>query len=162
MRRLAIAVIVLIVVALSFRGSAQVPGYPSGCAKCFVTGYNDFISDGAVAQPTTTLSRSNPNGYYTAGWGFQCDSGQPADRIDVFYRGDDGYFVPVSSALWANLPRWDVVAAYAQYCPSVSSQSGYQAYFNVAAIPAGERDLIINIWKAPYFAQAQTHVTIVP
>ena len=89
----------------------QVPGFPNSCAKCGVISYVDVPSDGtAVMQGALFL----------AGWGFECESGQAVDRVDVFYQSDNGDFVPAGGAgvhgngeLYAGLYRPDVQAAFA-------------------------------------------------
>src|SRR3990170_6765099 len=66
----------------------QVPGFPNNCPKCGVVSYVDLPNDGATAT----------EGLYIAGWGFECESGAAADRVDVFYQGDDGVFVPAGGS----------------------------------------------------------------
>lgn len=134
---------------------AQIPGYPNGCARCGVISYVDLPSDSA-----TVLQGA----IYIAGWGFECESGTAADRVDVFYQGDDGWYVPAGGAgnhgngdLYLGVARPDVQAAYAGYCPGVTGTSGWHFYFT-QALPLGTRQLAINVWRGPY---VQTHFRIV-
>ena len=84
----------------------QVPGFPNSCAKCGVISYVDVPSDGtAVMQGALFL----------AGWGFECESGQAVDRVDVFYQADNGDSCPpeaLASTVTANSMR----ASIARMC----------------------------------------------
>jgi hypothetical protein len=129
----------------------QVPGFPNNCAKCGVISYVDIPSDG-----TGVLQGS----LYLAGWGFECESGQAVDRVDVFYQSDNGDFVPAggagahgNGALYASLVRPDVKAAFGAHCPNLGGTSGWHFYFT-KSVPPGVRQLAINVWRGAYF---QTH-----
>lgn len=137
----------------------QVPGYPNGCARCGVFSYVD------VPSVETTVSQG---AIYLAGWGFECESGSPADRVDVFYQGDDGWYVPAGGAgnhgngdLYFGVPRPDVQAAYTGSCPNVTTQSGWHFYFT-QPVPLGTRQLAINVWRGPYFQTHYRTVTVLP
>lgn len=135
--------------------SAQIPGYLNGCSTCAVYGWVDTPGD------NTTLDRAQP--YYIGGWGFQCYTGQPVDRVDVFYAGDDGFdHVVLGSSIVDYGYRGDVNAAYSGTCPAVSTASvGFSAVFPVADIPAGTRLVKFNLWRGPYYEQRQRTYTFV-
>lgn len=110
-----------------------------------------------VPAPETLLSADG----LLAGWGFECYTGAATDRVDVWYQGDDGNFVPVqtpgAATLYPGLYRPDVRAAFAGACPNVTPWVGWHVYVH-APIPSGRRTLAINVWRGPYY---QTHVRTV-
>lgn len=138
-------------VVASIGVAAQVPDYQNGCARCGITSFIDYPASNASADS---------GAIYLAGWGFECESGRAADRVDVFYRGNDGNFVPAggagthgNGALYWGIGRPDVQNAFRQHCPSVTANVGWHFYFTTP-LPAGARELAINVWYGPY---RQTH-----
>src|SRR5258708_26281246 len=62
------------------------------CMLCGVDGSVDY------AGPVS-------GGVLVAGWGLECVSGQPVDRVDIWYQGDDGFFHGgPPSAQWLRAP----------------------------------------------------------
>jgi hypothetical protein len=135
----------------------QVPGYPNNCTRCGVISYVDIPANGAGVVEGSL---------YIAGWGFECESGQPADRVDVFYQGDNGDYVPAGGAgahgngdLYQGLARPDVQAAFRGHCPTLGGYTGWHFYFT-HAVPPGTRQLAINVWRGAYFQTHYRTVTI--
>lgn len=134
----------------------QVPGYPNGCATCGVVAAIDVPALPIGALPAV------PSTFLIAGWGFECESGAPVDRVDVFYSGDDGFF---KAAPWWLLhldfivPRPDVQAAFVVACPAVARETGWQlTVFD--AVPRGVRVLRVNIWRGAYMTQLTRTVAV--
>lgn len=133
---------------------AQVPSYPTGCPRCGVISYVDLPQDGATVSQTS---------FYLAGWGFECESGRAAHRVDVFYEGDDGYFHPLvpQGTLYWGLSRPDVRNAYAAHCPNVPDTTGWHVYLTNPP-PLGTRRITVNVWREPYFEGHTRTITVVP
>jgi hypothetical protein len=103
-----------------------------------------------------------------AGWGFECTSGGAVDRVDVWYRGDDGQFYPVpppvgytllvNATYGVSIQRPDVHDAYAGACPNVTQDEGYQQYL-ATPIPAGPRDIWVVSWRGPLYTTQQFHLS---
>lgn len=154
--RLLPAVVFAALLAFVLPVSAQVPGYPNGCTNCGIASFIDFPVSGERSQ----------DGFYIAGWGFECGSGMPANRVDVYYQGDDGFFKPAGGAgsngngsLHYGLRRPDVRAVYQPYCPTLTDRSGWHFYFN-APVPHGTRAFVVNVWYGPYMQQHKLTLTI--
>lgn len=122
--------------------------FKQGCPTCGVHGYVDFPSSGV------TLMR---NGIMFAGWGFECVTGKPIDRIDVSYEVADGAggWQPLKQADWAlhfgAIERPDVVNAFANVCPSVPVKSGWWLQITNPPPPGARRvmlKLYSGIWHA--------------
>lgn len=157
-RRLSLAV-GLVALAFLAPAAAQIPGYPNGCATCAVYGWIDSPAQGAI--PTVSQSKV----WVIGGWGFQCYNGQPADRVDVAYRGDDGYFHGAFGT-W-NLTfgeRPDVTYAYGGLCPNMTNTLvGFSALYGYASrIPLGEREVSIGVWRGPYYELHTRRINVVP
>ena len=126
---------------------AQVPGFPNGCRDCVVYSYVDDAPDGATVAAA---------GLTFEGWGFECNSGQGIDRVDVWFQDYEGIYHPLEQgdgALTHGIYRPDVRAHYAPYCPNVTGDSGWRLTLNNPP-PTGLRRLVINVWRGPIF---QTH-----
>lgn len=136
-----------VVAALTTASAAQVPGSPFGsCDRCFLVSWVDVPAD--AASPTASRSA----GFIAAGWGFVCEGGAPADRIDVFYQKDDGYFTPLrqpGGATFYALERPDVAAAYAPYCPRVNDYTGWHLWVTNMP-PVGTRQVMFVVWRGPH------------
>jgi hypothetical protein len=133
--------LILAVLLASVPLAAQVPGYPTGCPRCGVVSYIDWIA------PTT-------EGLTIAGWAFECQGGTPADRVDVFYRADSGYFVPVAAHLLNfSIYRPDVANAFRGAC-ATPDNAGFGTVID-GYLPSGARDVAINVWRGPY---VNTHI----
>lgn len=131
-------------------GGQEVPGgkgsFP-GCKTCGVYSYVD------LPAPEVTVSATN---FVVAGWGFECFSGQAADRVDVFYQDYDGYWVPllqpVTALNYGSVDRPDVQRAFKPFCPNVPGVTGW--HMNVVNAPLGLRRFQFNVWRGPYY---ETH-----
>lgn len=134
-------------------GRAQVPGYPTGCARCSVISYVDL----PAAEATVSASD-----FVLHGWGFECESGRPADRVDVFVQDYRGYWRPLKAPAldYGSIMRDDVQQAYAPYCPSVASNTGWS--LRVPDAPLGLRRVQINVWRGPYYEVHRRTYLIVP
>lgn len=119
------------------------------CPSCVVQSYVDIPA--ANAQPT--VGSYQPWG--VAGWGFLCESGIATHRVDLFYRGDDGYDHPIAYAALTNywdINRPDVVTAFVGTCPNVYGHwTGYTVQIAGGAVPPGTRLITVNVWVEPYF-----------
>lgn len=147
----------VLIVLLTTVASAQIPGYPNGCARCGVYGYVDTPAAPDTSIPTVTGE------WVIAGWGFECESGDAVDRVDLWSSDDDGYFKPVPywlTRLEPGIERPDVAAAFVSHCPRVSYRSGYGVYIQAGAVPAGTRVIIINAWRGPYYSQQRRIVVV--
>jgi hypothetical protein len=94
--------------------------FKKACPTCGVHGYVDYPESGA------TLARA---GSVIAGWGFECVSGRPVDRVELWYETSDGSrFLPLKQADYAliagTIGRPDVRTAFAPYCPNTSERGG--------------------------------------
>ncbi len=135
--------------------NAQIPGLPNGCPTCGVYSYVD------LPGPEVTVSASS---FTLQGWGFECFSGAPADRVDIHYQDYDGYWKPLlqpQTALnYGSVSRPDVQMAYRPYCPNVPGVTGW--YLNVTNAPLGLRRFQINVWRGPYYEVHRRTYLIVP
>jgi hypothetical protein len=98
-----------------------------------------------------------------AGWGFVCEGGGPADRVDVFYQQDNGYFTPLrqpAGSMFYALERPDVSAAYAPYCPKVNDYTGWHLWVTNLP-PAGTRQILFVVWRGAHRENHYRTVTIV-
>ena len=149
---------VIVAVGLFSQGAiAQVPGYPNGCLKCGVYSYIDTPADPMAALPILT------NDIVIEGWGFECESGQPANRVDVWYSDASGVFTNVDYRRVTLIPgytRADVFEGFRSHCPNVSGVTGFSAVVEAGAVPIGTRVLIINVWRGPYYQQSRRVVVI--
>lgn len=143
----------LLALSFTFGAHAQTPNPAPGCANCGMRSYVDI--------PGT---RDAHGGLFIAGWGFECASGQPADRVDVWWQQDDGFFAPAGGAgthgnglLTYGLYRPDVLQHYAPYCPASNGMVGWHFYFT-AQVPPGTRQVKINVWRGPFM---ETHTRVV-
>lgn len=136
-------------------GSGDRGSFP-GCPTCGVYSYVDL----PVAE--MTVSASN---FTLQGWGFECYSGVPADRVDLYYQDYDGLWHPLKQAagtLWFGyVPRPDVAAAYRSSCPNVSDTTGWGLTV-MNPPPVGLRRIQINVWHGPYFESHRRTYLIVP
>jgi hypothetical protein len=121
--------------------------FKKACPTCGVHGYVDYPESGA------TLARA---GSVIAGWGFECVSGRPVDRVELWYETSDGSrFLPLKQADYAliagTIGRPDVRNAFAPYCPNTSSEAGWWLQVTNPP-PAGARRVLIKLWYGPYHA----------
>jgi hypothetical protein len=115
--------------------------FQPGCPSCGVHAAIDWVQNADVDGVTRPI---------VAGWGFECVSGQPVDRVDVFaLRGSTGTALAVDLR-WQQIPRPDVQAASVVGCPRVTRESGFGVVV-LGAIPEGTTALRINVWRGPYF-----------
>ena len=128
--------------------------FAPGCPSCGVHAYVDLPHSGSELSLSTII----------AGWGFECVSGQPIDRVDVWYE-EDGFWVPIKQAdgvLNFNvIARPDVQTAYRAYCPNVALTSGWWMQLSTLP-PAGARRVSFTIWRGPYYARIVRTYTVRP
>ncbi len=112
------------------------------CMLCGVDGSVDY------AGPVS-------GGVLVAGWGLECVSGQPVDRVDIWYQGDDGFFhgVPASAQWLGAVGRPDAVNYMAwKGCPQGAHlYNGFHVFIATQHVPAGKRRVMVNLWRGPYF-----------
>lgn len=150
MKHLLLAVCVLVPSAVS----AQVPDLPSGaCARCGVYAYADNLE---LENVPVVNVRDNDGYWQIDGWGFECVSGHPIDRIDVWYLVPDatmrggGYWVSALNTYpSAYGPRPDVVDAYKAWCPSLAfrADAGFSALYKLGRIPLGVQTIRLIFWR---------------
>ena len=157
MERLGVALACLVTVAPAFgqafdgsRGS-----FP-GCPLCGVFSYVD------APAAEQTISASN---FIIQGWGFECVSGRPVDRVDVHYQNYAGYWVRLPqdpSALdYGSVARPDVRSAYQSACPTVPAHAGWTLAVTNPP-PLGLRRIAVLVWRGPYVEQHFRTYLIVP
>lgn len=148
MRKGFFAVVVLLTLATSANaqiGTGKRGSFP-GCPTC---GVLSAIDTPTAASPSPTV----PSGaFYIAGWGFECFSGAATNRVEVYYRNDDGEMVVAKTTLIKGLARMDVQRAFSGECV-VPWDSGFHLYFHTP-LPRGQREIYINVWRGAYY---ETH-----
>jgi hypothetical protein len=139
--------------------SAQAPwgarGSFPGCPDCGVWSWVDDPAD-----QVTVSTRA----FVIQGWGFECVSGRPVDRVDVWYQDYNGAWQPLkqaqealaAGAVW----RGDVVQFGPTVgCPNVAANTGW--VLSVTGMPLGLRRVRIVAWKGPYFeAHTRTYLVV--
>lgn len=147
MKRLVFAVVALGLLVAS-PASAQVPGYPNGCATCYINGFMDLPS-------ATQVVTVNPGAQFgAAGWSYFCFDGQGADRYDAWWYDDQGFGHPIApSAVHVyTFDRADVRAAFKAQCPAIDSarNNGFWVVVDSGQIPTGTHVVAVNLWHGPY------------
>lgn len=139
MYRLMGAVVVAFVLSSGAVGAQDwTSGGWGGCPTCRVVSWVDTVSPS-----------------FLAGWGFQCQSGRPVERFDVYYTDAAGLH-RVTDAWWiTGLWRPDVSAYFigSGKCPSVAIESGWHLYLPTP-IPAGAQSVSVVLWRG---SLADTH-----
>ena len=165
MKRLPLAL--LLALGLSFQASAQIPYLPNGCPTCRVYAWVDAPRDYLVTvKGFGELPGALPiveGAWVIMGWGFECQSGRPVDRVDVAYSSDDGVFKPAPwylTRLDVGVPRPDVAAAYRGTCPEVAGDTGYTLHLFPGAVPLGTRVITITARRGPYSSQSRRIVVV--
>lgn len=153
MRRFLVA-LSLLLVATSAAAQTE-PSFP-GCAACGVAGFVDIPATSATVSNADLLARRAA----VEGWGFECVSGAPVDRVDLFVEDDaePGIWHPVpstdpnaSTALtWSGyIARPDVVTAFSASCPAVTPAAGFVRWID-RDLPLGAHRFLFVLWKGPY------------
>jgi len=145
----------MVVAFLAFTGTAlaQDPQtwFGAGCPKCGVIGWVD------MPAPSTTVSRADLYAGRAAfeGWGFECVSGQPVDRIDLWIERTDGIWANLkqnaNTTLYGFVYRPDVQAVFTSGCPRVTGLTGWVFY--VSHLPdsaLGAHRFTLVLWRGPY------------
>jgi hypothetical protein len=152
-------VLVAIAVVLLFASPAFAqfePGFP-GCAKCGAVGYVD------VPGVSETVSNADLLAHNAAveGWGFECVSGNPVDRVDVFVEDDTqhNFWRPVKedeNAIWTGYNyRPDVEHAFVASCPAIYARAtGFVRWID-KPLPLGAHRFLFVLWKGPYHTPTQ-------
>jgi hypothetical protein len=145
-----------IMIAFAAPARAQYePTFP-GCPKCGVAGYVDV--PGAAA----TVSNADLLAFRAAveGWGFECVSGNPVDRVDIYVEDDvqHDFWHPVKQAAntqGGSNPRPDVEAVFASACQAIEGQwTGFVRWLD-QPLPLGAHRFLFVLWKGPYHTQTQ-------
>ena len=158
MNKALIATAFIIALGLASLASAQIPGYPNGCARCGTYAFVD-----SPATPDAKVPVATAGDWIVAGWGFECESGQPVTRVELWYSGDDGFYKPVPywlTGLYAGVYRPDVANAFRGACPKVTQYTGYGLQVLAGAVPVGTRALIVNAWRGPYMTQTRRIIVV--
>lgn len=153
------ALAALFVAALAVGVSAQIPGYPNGCARCGVRSFIDTPGDSTDAAFLPVVSGE----WIIGGWGFECQSGRLADRVEVSYSNDRGFYAPVPTYLTrleTGIARPDVQAAFNAGCLDTPHDAGFHLRLYPGAIPSGVRVLVITVWRGPYMAQSRRTIVV--
>lgn len=119
-----------------------------GCPQCGVWSWVD--------KPDDQITVST-RGFVLQGWGFECVSGMPADRVNVYWQDYDGDWWPLllpDYALESGQSHRSDVERFARTigCRNVGSDTGWA--LRVSGVPLGLRRLKIDVWRGPYF---ETH-----
>jgi hypothetical protein len=132
----------LVVFTLALAGAvlhAQIPGYPNGCATCYVTGYMDI--------PTSTVVETvTPGSMFGAtGWLEYHYDNSGADRIDVWWfdNAGHGHLIPSVFLHPVYFPRPDIGG----------TNNGWWIGVDYDGLPRGAHMLQINVWHGPYLWQ---------
>jgi hypothetical protein len=131
-------------------GRGQFPG----CPKCGVISYVDI--------PTAEQTVSVEN-FTIQGWGFECVSGTPITRVDIWYQDYAGYWLPLKQPTtnldFGQIARPDVMYAFSQECPRVQELTGWS--LKVDKMPVGLRRIQIKVWWGPYYeTHSRTYLVI--
>lgn len=147
---------VYVCVMLGAAASAQsVPG----CEKCGVVAFVD------VPAQTVTVSNADLLARHAAieGWGFECVSGDPVNRVDVWVEDDahPEFWHPVPNTnpnastdlTWGGYnARPDVEAAFVAACPAILYRpTGFVRWLD-HALPLGAHRFKFVLWRGPYHA----------
>lgn len=116
-----------------------------GCPGCGVYSYVDR------PEPEVTV---NADAFTLKGFGFECGSGEVAERVDVWYQDYDGQWQtirPQAIEFYPGLRRTDVQKVYRPFCANVTAESGWHAYVTLPDDVRGLRRFKIIVWKGAYF-----------
>jgi hypothetical protein len=148
MRKILAAVVVALVVfaAPAFAQEAFSGGRGSfpGCPTCGVWSWVD------LPGPEATVSASD---FAVQGWGFECFTGKPIIRVDVWYQDYDGNWWPLpqqDGTLAVRGSRPDVQGfAPTVGCAMPTDLTGWTLTITNPP-PAGLRRMRFVIWRGPY------------
>lgn len=139
----------------------QVPDLPGGaCTACGIRAHIDSPKAVSDADPALT---GVPQTFAIAGWGFECVSGRPVDRVDVFLANGDGFYRPVPwwlTEFRAGAKRPDVFWAFRSACPEATVDEGWHLILFAGAVPSGTQALLINVWSGPFRQQFARTVVV--
>ncbi len=127
--------------------------FAPACPSCGVLAYLD------VPSSTSTISRTDllAGNVQFQGWGFECVSGAPIDRVDVYVETSDGVWTPVKQGgalRFGSIYRPDAAAAFRSSCPNVGDWTGWALQITTWPDWAlGARRVQLWIWKGPYHAR---------
>lgn len=145
MKKILVAIALILFAAPAF---AQVPGYPNGCATCYINGFMDLPS------PTQVVTVAPGAQFGAAGWSYFCYDGQEADRYNVFWYDEsgNGHQIASSAVHVYQFDRPDVRAAFGGACPAIngSRNNGFWVVVDYGQIPVGTHIVAINLWHGPY------------
>jgi hypothetical protein len=127
-----------------------------GCPTCGVWSWVD------LPAPEVTVHASD---FTVQGWGFECMSGNPIDRVEVFYQDYNGWWHPLyqgpTALMWGASARPDVRAAFGAGCPLMGDYTGWTLILTNPP-PLGLRRVQFTIWRGPYYEAHRRTYLIVP
>lgn len=124
--------------------------FKTACPKCGVRSAIDWVQTVPLPEGDRPV---------IAGWGFECVSGKPVDRVDAHaWDPAKGAYVAVQTDLrWQAIPRPDVLSAFPGCAVPVAS--GYGAVI-VGALPAGATSLKIVTWAGRTYHSSPVTIPI--
>jgi hypothetical protein len=129
--------------------TAPVYNWGSGwCPTCYV-----FMN-------VDTPNLSTPFAGTIAGWGFECATGQPIDRVDVYYSSETVFKRADSYLMNGTIDRPDVMAYFLKSCQRTSSTTGWTVGFRTP-IPSGTWRISVVTWKG-MVSTTQQGLVVVP
>jgi len=139
------------------------PTFP-GCAQCGVIGYVDLPARGGTVSNAALLSHNEA----FEGWGFECVSGDPVDRVDLFVEDDvqADIWHPVKQSddgMWGGYWwRPDVSLAFVKSCPAILGRyTGWVRWID-KPLPLGAHRFRVLLWHGPYHAQLVLTLNVIP
>lgn len=177
MRRLVLAAVVVLATVQIVRaqppvGSGGRGSFP-GCPQCGVWSWVDYPRpardpwDVWVGLPIDPRQREDvsASNFWAAGWGFECVSGRPIDRIDVWYQDYAGTWrqlkQPADALRAGFIERPDVVRfAPNVNCATPAMETGWA--MQIYGMPPGLRRVRLEIWWGPYHERQEFTLLVKP
>lgn len=144
-----------------------------GCPQCGVWSWVDYPRvkvdplDALLGDPPNPTIREDvsASNFWAVGWGFECVSGQPIDRIDVSYEDYEGKFRPLlqpPTALRAGfIARGDIVRfAPSVQCSKPALETGW--VLQIHGMPIGLRRVRLEVWWGPYHERQEFILLVKP
>lgn len=125
--------------------------FQQACPTCKVETYVDLPAQSSTIHALTVFQ----------GWGFQCNSGQLPERVDVWVEGADSAWTPLpasSVTLVVGNARPDVAVAFSAACPNVPGNTGWTVWVRWPSGLTGAHRVLLNVWRGPFHtAQIRTY-----
>lgn len=153
-------------------GSGGRGSFP-GCPKCGVWSWVDYprierdpmdVLLGVPIDPRIREAVSASN-FWAVGWGFECVSGQPADRVDVWYQDYDGKWQqlkqPASALRAGEVYRPDIAPFSTTVgCSTPSNFTGW--VLKIHGMSPGLRRVRLEVWWGPYHERNEFTLLVKP